>query len=99
LYAAATWYCAGRYGVAGVAAAWAVRIALEAVVLFAAAHRILPGPEGPSRSAGLTPAKVAVLCLFLVAFWIAGIVARDEIVWRCAALAVLLGALVLWEWT
>jgi O-antigen/teichoic acid export membrane protein len=99
LYALATWYCAARYGVNGVAAVWAARAAVDAVVLFVAANAIVPQEDRGARETGLTMANVATVCLFLAAFWLAATFWRDDVAWRGTALAALFAGFLLWEWS
>ena len=42
LYAVAAWLLVGRFGVTGAAAAWTLRVALDAVLVFGAAYRPTP---------------------------------------------------------
>jgi O-antigen/teichoic acid export membrane protein len=93
VYVAAIWYAAARYGIDGVAAVWAVRAALDAAVLFAAAHVLLPaGPAAAGRYAGVT----SVAAFLAAAWWLAQ--ALPDAAPRLGLLAVLLALLLGWEW-
>jgi O-antigen/teichoic acid export membrane protein len=53
LYVAALVWLTGSRGIEGAAAAWALRVAADAVVLFAASRRLLPDRQGLRRAAAL----------------------------------------------
>lgn len=99
IYVAAIWYCAARFGIDGVAAVWAARAVVDAVLLFTAANAVLPQDDRSQRITRKTAVNVATLCLFLAAFWLAALYWREDAVWRGAALTALLVALLLWEWS
>jgi O-antigen/teichoic acid export membrane protein len=97
-YAAAIWYGAARYGINGAAAIWAARAVVDALALFLAAHAVLPkeAPEGRTRGMGLGSA--ALLCGFIAAAWLIAYAYRENVAARFGMLAVLLAALIVWEW-
>ena len=93
-YVAAIWYAAVRYDISGVAAVWALRALVDAVVLFGAGHRVLPAEDHPSPPLGAGIA--AALAAFLAgAWWLAMALPAGA---RLALLALLLAALLAWEW-
>jgi len=98
LYCAAAWYCAERYGIAGVAAVWAFRAAVDAAALFAAANTALPHDLHRARPSRLAAPNLMVLCLFLTAFWLAGVLLKHDAMLRSMALLALMGLLLAWEW-
>jgi O-antigen/teichoic acid export membrane protein len=98
VYALAVWYGAVRYGIVGVAAVWAGRAALDAALMFPLARNVLPPASADARDTTLTGANIAALCVLLAAFWLAGLFWREEVLERCAALAVLMAALLAWTW-
>jgi O-antigen/teichoic acid export membrane protein len=94
LYVMAAWHAAARYGIDGVAAVWAVRAALDAAALFVAAHFLLPaGPAARGRYAGLA----SVLAFLAAGAWLAHALPHSAAS-RLGLLAVLLCALLAWEW-
>jgi O-antigen/teichoic acid export membrane protein len=97
IYIAAIWYAAGKFGVAGVAAIWAVRAAIDAILLIAAANLVLPRTTA-EEAGSLTPSIIATLVFFLAAFWLIGILLTDQWVARFALTAILFAALLIWEW-
>jgi hypothetical protein len=98
VYVAAIWYAASRFGVVGVAGVWAVRAAIDAMLLLAAAHVLLPRAMDSDKPAGLNPATMAVLILFLAAFWAAGLLLREQMFMRAVSSAGLFAALLVWIW-
>jgi O-antigen/teichoic acid export membrane protein len=66
VYLLMVWGLARQYGVAGVAAAWALRIILDAGLLLVLAHRFLPRPPVDSR--GLWGVLGALCLLLMVPF-------------------------------
>jgi O-antigen/teichoic acid export membrane protein len=97
VYVAAIWYGAQAFGIHGVAAVWAARAALDAVLLFSAAHTTLP-PAKAGETPRLTIGNIALLCAFLLAFWMTETLLPQQALLRVALVAILLCALVLWEW-
>jgi O-antigen/teichoic acid export membrane protein len=97
-YVATVWFAASRFGIEGVAAAWALRAAIDAAVLFFAAHRTLPAEAPSVASQRLNGAQCAVLCAFLGVALILPLGFGDSTSARLAALGALLIALVGWEW-
>jgi O-antigen/teichoic acid export membrane protein len=97
IYVAAIWYAAGKFGVVGVAAIWAVRAAIDAILLIAAANLVLP--RTPVEEAGsLTPSIIATLVFFLTAFWLIGTLLTEQWGARFTLTAILFAALLIWEW-
>jgi O-antigen/teichoic acid export membrane protein len=97
-YAAAAWYGATRFGINGVAAVWAARAGVDALVLFTAARFALPKEGEAHRGHRLGAGRIATLCAFLAAAWLTPHALPDAVAARCAVLAVLLAALVVWQW-
>ena len=98
VYALAVWYCAGRWGVTGVAAAWAARAVVDAALITIAANAVMPrGAEG-TRPHGPSPVNIIVLIIFLAACWFAQTTIGNSVAARMLALAPLLAALLAWEW-
>jgi O-antigen/teichoic acid export membrane protein len=97
VYVAAIWYCAQVFGINGVAAVWAARAALDAVLLFSVAHATLP-PGRAGQSGGLTVTNLLLLCGFLLLFWVTGTLLPTQGPLRLAFVAVLLAMLFVWEW-
>jgi O-antigen/teichoic acid export membrane protein len=98
LYVAAMWYCAGRYGIDGVAAVWAARAGVDALLLFAAADRALPGQARPDSAGRLGAGGALLLCGFLAAAWLIASLLHEQMAARLALLAGLLAALAFWQW-
>jgi len=46
LYVAGVWWLAHHFGIVGVAAAWTIRAAIDAVALLVMAHRLVPEADG-----------------------------------------------------
>lgn len=97
LYALGVWLVIGPLSVTGVAMIWVLRAVVNAAMMFAATHRLLPPqPEGlKDRFSWLSLAAVAA---FLLAFFGVGLLSSGGVFLRVAATAVLLGAMVTWEW-
>jgi O-antigen/teichoic acid export membrane protein len=98
LYIAAMWYGAKRYGIDGVAAVWALRAGVDALVLFVAAHRVLPKQTRPDSAGRLGVGGALMLCAFLAAAWLMASVLRDQLAVRLALLAGVVAALSFWQW-
>jgi O-antigen/teichoic acid export membrane protein len=96
LYVAAIWQAATRWGIDGVAAVWAARAGVDALVLFVAAHAVLPADARADRARRLGLGAATVLCAFVAAGWLAA--SASGLPARFATLAALLAALILWEW-
>ncbi|MDP2399331.1 MAG: oligosaccharide flippase family protein [Burkholderiales bacterium] len=97
LYVVAIWYGAHAWGINGVAAVWALRAAIDAVLLSAAAHATLPpGDAGAPR--GLTAVNLLLLGGFLLAFWLIGMLLPGSWLLRAMLVGTLLAALLVWEW-
>lgn len=65
-YAVAIYLLARHYGIAGVAVAWAARVAVDAALLFLFAHKLLPHkPRSLVRLAGAVAVAGVVLCAAL----------------------------------
>lgn len=97
-YVAAAWYGAVRFGINGVAAVWASRACIDALALFTAARFALPREEHGSRGHRIDAGSIAVVCAFLAAAWLTAYALPDAVALRCAVLAALLAALVVWQW-
>lgn len=97
VYVAAIWYGAHAFGINGVAAVWAARAALDAVLLFATAHAKLP-PGGAEKSRGLNVSNVLLLCGFLSVFWTTGMLLPGQWPTRAVIVAALLAAMLAWQW-
>jgi O-antigen/teichoic acid export membrane protein len=93
IYVGAIWHAATRYGIDGVAAVWAARAGVDALVLFLAAHAVLPKDVRVDAAGRLGVGGISVLCAFLLAGYLTTYLPA-----RFAILAALLAALVLWEW-
>lgn len=65
LYLAAIFWATKRYGLSGAAIAWSSRVALDAVLLFAFAYRLLPHRQG--RAVRLAVSVVGALAVFYCA--------------------------------
>lgn len=96
-YVAAIWYGAQAFGIQGVAAVWAARTVLDALLLFSAAHAVLPPPT-TRETTRLGIGKLLLLCAFLLAFWMAGALLPQQALLRVALVGMLLAAFLLWEW-
>jgi O-antigen/teichoic acid export membrane protein len=70
LVAVLAWVLVARWGIAGAAAAWSARAALEAVVFYVAARRLAPGPSSPGE-ARASAATAVCLLLVGVGAWLA----------------------------
>lgn len=97
VYVAAIWYGAHAFGINGVAAVWAARAAFDAVLLFATAHATLP-PGDVSKSRGLNVLNVMLLCGFLLAFWMTGMLLPEQWLARTFVATILLAAMLAWQW-
>lgn len=97
IYVAAIWYGAHAFGINGVAAIWALRAAVDAVLLSWAAHSILP-PGDNAKPRSLNTVSLLTLCGFLLAFWLTGALLPGEWLLRALVSGVLLAALMAWEW-
>ncbi|MEQ1772390.1 MAG: flippase [Burkholderiales bacterium] len=97
IYFAGIWYAAGRFGIEGVASVWAVRAAIDAILLFTSANVILPRAMN-ERPGSLTPAKLLAMTFFLAAFWLAGSLFGEQWFARGVATILLFAALLVWEW-
>ncbi len=95
-YMLAIWYAAQTFGINGVAAVWAIRAAIDAVLLFGAAQTTLPPGDATPR--GLSAAGMLALCGFLYAFWLIGAHLPDSWLLRAILGGALLVALLAWEW-
>jgi len=98
LYVLAIWWAAERYGIDGVAAVWAARAAMDALVLFVAAHAVLPREAQAGAGGRLDFRNAVLVCAFLAAAWIAAQLFPASVAARLSMLAALLAALVVWEW-
>lgn len=96
LYVAFTCAMADKFGINGVAFAWALRAALDAVLLFAAGKRFLPGLHGSTL---IPPTKTLIqLVLFLgTSVWI-GVAMTSPLPARIGAAAIVLAGMTTWEW-
>lgn len=97
LYITAIWYGAHVWGINGIAAVWTLRAMIDAALLFGAAHSTLP-PGNTGEQRGLNAATLLVLCGFLLAFWLIGMLLPDSWLLRATLCSVLLAALLVWEW-
>lgn len=98
LYALAVWYVAGAVGIAGVAAVWAVRAALEAAVFFVLVDKMLPSEEQDAR--GRSPLLgILVSAVFLLVFLAVGSVLSVGLVLKVVVVVLILGLFVAWEWS
>lgn len=97
LYVAAIWYGAHAFGINGVAAVWALRAAIDAALLFGAAHSTLP-PGNAAETRGLNATTLFLLCGFLLVFWLIGMLLPDSWLLRTVLAGALLAALLAWEW-
>lgn len=95
VYVAATILAAGRFGIVGVAAVWALRAVVDAVALFAAARSVLPAGES---SSALGATASTVLGAFLGIAWLLGQALPAAVGLRLALLAALVAALLFWQW-
>jgi O-antigen/teichoic acid export membrane protein len=98
IYIATLWYAAGRFGIAGVAGVWAVRAAIDAMLLLAAAHALLPRAKESDKPSSLNPTTVAVLILLLAALWATGLFLREQGLLRAVSTACLFAVLLVWIW-
>ncbi len=96
-YALAVWALIGPLGITGVAMAWTLRAAVDAVVLFVMADRLLLSNDKVAEKHFFWTSAV-VICGFLLLFWGTGSLLAGAVVAKLAAVAVLLGFFVLWEW-
>lgn len=96
-YALAVWYLAGSVGIVGVAVAWMVRAAVDAVLLFVAADKLLPLSVEAPADRFFWP-SIVVVCGFLLLFLGIGSESIGGIVPKLVATGALLGAFMLWEW-
>jgi O-antigen/teichoic acid export membrane protein len=78
-----------RYGVAGVAAAWSLRVLLDAVLLRRYARRLSPGTPAAA------PGEVFAIALMMLA-WAASMIGASG--WRVAATAALVFGFAGWSW-
>ena len=98
LYVAAIWYAAARYGITGVAAVWALRAVLDAVVLFSAAHLLVPADAAAGGARRFRWGLALTLGGFLAAAWWLPYGLPKDAAARLGMLALLLAALLAWEW-
>lgn len=97
VYVTAIWFGAHSFGINGVAAFWALRALVDAVLLFSIAHAALP-PGNAGGSRGLNAANMLTLCAFLLACWITAALLPEQWLLRSAIGMVLLAALAAWQW-
>jgi O-antigen/teichoic acid export membrane protein len=97
IYVAAIWYGAGKFGIAGVAGIWAVRAAIDAILLIAAANLVLPRTT-VEEAGSLTPSTIATFVFFLTAFWLIGTLLTEHWAARFTLTGILFAALLIWEW-
>ena len=96
IYAAFAWFLVNRYGINGIAFAWAARAFFDALLLFAAANRILPGqPRGRLAPA---PSHMLTLGLFLATLLIVGVTIEAAVPLKFALVFLILAGMVFWEW-
>lgn len=96
LYALAVWALI-RMGIVGVAVAWTLRAVVDAVMMFVAAHRLLPAPaKKPEEHFFWT--SITIISGFLLLFLGTGSVLGELVIPKIALVAALTGVLVLWEW-
>jgi O-antigen/teichoic acid export membrane protein len=95
LYAAAVWFFATRFGIAGVAFAWDARCAVDAALLFFAADRLLPAPEQIIKD-HQPVSKLIVVALFLAGFWLVSLV--NILILKIMFTIICLSLLLFWEW-
>lgn len=90
-YLGAMWWLAHRWGITGVAVAWAARVTVDAAVLFALAGRHVAGGRAP---------RVVAAAVVLPAGALAAMMAVPTLASRLAALALLLAAFAAaaWRW-
>ncbi len=92
LYLLALWWLVKIDGIEGAAIAWVLRVGIEAVVLFAAAHTLLPKRPEFLRILGV------VTCLGLVTFYGVAIPGALQLRIGIVAGLLLLFVLVVWMW-
>jgi O-antigen/teichoic acid export membrane protein len=67
LYAALLWLLVGRFGALGAALAWGARVVIDAVLLLAAAARVVPEAAGAVRRAALAGAAATIVLVGAIA--------------------------------
>ncbi|MDB5825058.1 MAG: rane protein involved in the export of O-antigen and teichoic acid [Herminiimonas sp.] len=96
VYAAFAFLMVEKFGINGVAFAWAARACLDALLLFIAGARILPG----SRNKRITPplSSMTALALFLIVLYSLGITTSLSLPVKIASVTLILAGMSLWEW-
>jgi len=97
VYVTAIWFGAHNFGINGVAALWALRAVVDAVLLFGIAHLALP-PGNARGSHGLNAANILTLCAFLLTCWITAVLLPEQWLLRAIIGGGLLLALAAWQW-
>ena len=95
-YSALAWLLVHRFGIDGIAFAWAARAFFDALILFAAGNRILPG----ERTGGLAlpRSQMFSLALFLAALLLIGVTVTQSATLKLALVLLVITVMVRWEW-
>lgn len=83
-YLGALWWLAGAHGIAGVAAAWTMRVVVDTLVLNILAARQLPSLHGQVKRTLWV--MLATIAIFVALSWL------DALLWRLTALCLLVTA-------
>ncbi len=98
-YIAALWFSIGHWGIVGAAAAWTLRFAVDAALLFTAAFRICELPLRLSRENGLVRALAALAILTGSAWGLKALMQSFSLFMQLAGSAVLLTLFAWLGWT
>jgi O-antigen/teichoic acid export membrane protein len=95
-YSALAWLLVHRFGIDGIAFAWAARAFFDSLILFAAGNRMLPG----DRTGGLAPPRnqMIFLVLFLTALLLIGVTVTQSVTLKLALVLLIIIAMARWEW-
>jgi O-antigen/teichoic acid export membrane protein len=96
LHVAVVWLMVGQFGIFGAACAWAARVTVDALVLFALYHHLRPIPLKGAARAGVAAAAGAGLVLVLGAAVLTLAVPSFEV--RLIVMGVVIVAFAAWVW-
>jgi O-antigen/teichoic acid export membrane protein len=94
-YAGLAWLMVIKFGIDGIAFAWAARAFVDALILFAAGNLILPG-----QGAGMTPPRreLITLALFLAALLLVGVTITQALALKISLVSLIILGMIRWEW-
>lgn len=96
VYSAIAWVLVNKYGINGVAFAWALRAFFDALLLFVAGDRILPGQQNDR----LEPPKSHMIriAIFLGALFLVGVTMTQPGILKVIIVFAILTGMTVWEW-